>query len=103
MTEPTDHVTNVSYDDHSGQYQAGCSCGWKGEPRWYELRAELDRRDHIGQRTTTDQVVAMLDGIDAPGETDHHLADEILLHYVPPEVREAYERVVERSEFWVYA
>jgi hypothetical protein len=42
-----------------------------------------------------------LEGFD--GEALHARADDILLDAVPVEVREAYDRVVERAGFWVTA
>lgn len=51
------------------------------------------------------KVVEALDAVDSArdGESGHSEADRILLAYVPQEIREAYDRVVERSDFWACA
>ena len=58
----------------------------------------------LGDRTPTDQAVKWLDGIpsDDP-EAAHGKADDILLLAVAPEVREAYQRVVARCDWWANA
>ena len=37
------------------------------------------------------------------GEVAHPTADDLLLAYVPDEVRAAYEAVVEAADFWAHA
>lgn len=47
------------------------------------------------------EAIAKLDAIDgSDGEGAHATADEVLLALVSPEAREAYDRVVERADFW---
>lgn len=44
--------------------------------------------------------VALLDSLEGCGEELHSQADDVLLILAPGEVRDAYERVVERADFW---
>jgi hypothetical protein len=49
-------------------------------------------------------ITAALDAI--PGgdpEVAHSMADKILLSAVPADIREAYQRVVERADWWACA
>jgi hypothetical protein len=55
-----------------------------------------------------EKLVAELDAIYQPGATydpegAHGWADEVLLRAVPQEVADAYQRVVERCEWWAHA
>lgn len=54
---------------------------------------------------TPEEAVEALDAIDPKGDPEraHDEADRILLHTVPQEVREAYQRVVSRSPWWATA
>lgn len=53
---------------------------------------------------TIQEAVARLEALSGDdGEEDHDAADKILLEAVPTEVREAYERLVKRAEFWATA
>lgn len=55
---------------------------------------------------STEEIVRLLDNITyeiGDPETMHSEADEILLMAVDPEVREAYDRVVARADWWAYA
>ncbi len=55
-------------------------------------------------RLTKKQAVEALDAISGVDpEEAHWKADEILLMVVTPEIREAYERVIERAGAWWYA
>lgn len=52
---------------------------------------------------TTEEAVALLDAIDGrDGEGAHVEADRVLVRLVDPRVREAYDRVVDRADFWAY-
>lgn len=44
--------------------------------------------------------IAELNAIDEDPEAAHGMADQTLLAYVPKEVADAYERVVERTGAW---
>jgi hypothetical protein len=55
-----------------------------------------------------EKLVTELDAIYQPGATydpeeAHGKADDVLLRAAPPEVAEAYRRLVERCEWWAYA
>lgn len=51
-----------------------------------------------------EKFVARLDEIDGrDGEKAHIRADEVLLDYVHPAVKEAYERLAERAAYWAHA
>jgi len=53
---------------------------------------------------TPDEAVRALDEIDARDpESAHGLADQVLLLIAPPQVAEAYLRLVERSSWWAAA
>lgn len=52
---------------------------------------------------TETEAIAALDAINGDPETMHVKADEVLLKFVPPAIREAYERAVERSGDWWFA
>ena len=56
-------------------------------------------------RLTAAKAVAELDAIDGPADPEraHDQADEVLLRVVPPEVAEAYRRLVDRSPWWAGA
>lgn len=65
------------------------------------VRASLENKD---ARLPTTQIVALLDSMTgADAERAHGLADSLLLHAVPIEVKEAYERLVDRADFWATA
>lgn len=50
------------------------------------------------------ELVAALDAIDNSDlETAHKEADSVLLDSLPPEVGEAYERLVDRCRWWAHA
>ena len=67
-------------------------------------RVESMRKDRSMNKDRVRRLVEELDAIDADdGETGHADADQVLLKAVPPEVREAYVRVMERAGFWAYA
>lgn len=53
---------------------------------------------------TPEEAIQKLDAIpgDCP-EEGHYRADEILLALVPPDVRDAYNRVADRAGAWWYA
>lgn len=56
---------------------------------------------NVADRIAIDVVVAQLDGIDTTDpERAHSEADRILLDNVHPDVRAAYQRVADRSNWW---
>ena len=59
----------------------------------------------MDELTTPGEAVAKLDAIDPSGDPEgaHDQADKILLAALPPEVREAYERLVSRAPWWAAA
>lgn len=53
---------------------------------------------------TPEEAIDLLDTLDAGDpEGAHSSADDILLSLVGPEVKAAYERVVQRCDWWAYA
>ena len=55
-------------------------------------------------RVDVESIVRSLDSIDADDcEEAHNLADNLLLQAVPAEIAAAYQRVVERAEWWAWA
>lgn len=53
---------------------------------------------------TIDEAVAKLDADNGgDGEGAHYNADKVLLATVPPEVADAYRRLMERADFWAHA
>lgn len=49
------------------------------------------------------EAISMLDKLNSDPETAHYAADEIVLAVVSQEVKDAYERAVERAGGWWYA
>lgn len=59
---------------------------------------------NVTDRIAIDVVVAQLDAIDtADPKRAHSEADRIVLDSTHPDVRAAYQRVVDRSSWWVTA
>lgn len=56
-------------------------------------------------KMTTAEAVAALDAFDGTSDRErvHAAAGEILLQVAPKAVRDAYERLVERSVWWAHA
>lgn len=54
----------------------------------------------LSKREAVEQLNALDSG---DGEEMHAEADKILLAYVPEQVRQAYERVQDRANFWACA
>lgn len=54
---------------------------------------------------TPAEIAAKLDAIDGriDPEADHDTADQLLLAAAPPEVADAYRRLVERADWWASA
>ena len=53
---------------------------------------------------TEDEAIAVLDGLTGQDpEHDHGTADGVLMEMVSPAVREAYDRLVERADWWANA
>jgi len=54
--------------------------------------------------TAAEAAVAALDAVSAADpEAAHKQADQILVAFVPREVRDAYDRLVDRCVWWEYA
>lgn len=47
----TDNHEFVVEKVQSGRWQGGCTCGWKGQPRYAEAIAWYDMGRHVGAAT----------------------------------------------------
>lgn len=104
-----DHYTvlldRVLADDDRLRYQVLCSCGRRtviGGRR--EVEGEQKEHRRAERPLWNHRAVALLDAIDTSDpERAHAEADEILARNADPLVREAYVRVIDRTDGWWYA